>query len=799
VVSAPRGAWLSVAATGGALVALGWYLPDRPAATVWTCTQLVCLAVATAALTRRAAVHRSGWWLLLTSSGVGVGSGALYLVPAEDRSEWAWVVALAGRYALLLVGLVLLLGLRRAHTAAQAFLDAGIVSVGLAIVAWTFLAEPSLSPPAGGSPHLGAWYTYAALDLMMLACVLRIVLYAQSRTPTMLLLAGAGAVLVAADVASALALPGDGLAAYQPGGLVHLAAQLSGVLVTAAALHPSFTAGYASPRADDPAGGQVRLGRFVIFVAVALVAPVVPTLGLLYAGGHVSTGVLRALLGSTGLTAALVVLLVVRLGLVARLAGRRARAMQVQAAALMMQSTALQRALDEQQVLQRELAHRATHDPLTGLANRSLLLERLEKALLAGSAPAGGLLLLDLDGFKEVNNTLGHPAGDELLVQVADRLRAAAGQACTVARLGGDEFAVLIAGADELGCWRAADRVVEALRRPFPVAERQVHLAASGGLLLLDHDQPCPISSLRDADLALYAAKQAGKDQVVEFRPRLREARARYSRLAASLRAAVAGDGDCPTGDGGGPTGAGGGLAVQYQPIVDLASGRPVALEALARWRAPDGRHFPPHQLLAVAEDLGLAGEVGARVLRDACRQASAWYREHGVALTVNVPGQQLAVPGFVDAVFAALDETALPPQALILEVAEPVLAGERAHDCLGPLRRNGVRVAVDGFGTGHLALSYLHRLPIDVLKLDRSLTGAVDSAGGLVAAVLALGAGLGVPTVGEGVDSSRQAQLLRELACPLAQGRHICAPAPAEQVSAYLAAAAPVASASAG
>jgi diguanylate cyclase len=823
VVSAPRGAWLSVLAAGCATVGLAWYLPDGPAAAVWICTQLVGLAIVTGALTRRAAIHRSGWWLLLTSSGLGVASGALYLIPAGDRSEWAWMVALAPRYALLIVGLVLLLGFHRAQTTEQVFLDAGIVSAGLAIVGWTFLAEPSLSRPAA-SPHPGAWFAYLALDLLMLACLVRIMLSGRSRTPTMLLLAAAGGVMVAASVASTLLLPGDGLAEYQPGGLVHLASQLSGVLVAAAALHPSFSAGYAPPAADDPAaGGQVPLLRFVVFVAVALVAPVVPMLGLLYADRNVPADILPALAGSTALTAVLVVLLVVRLGLVARLAGRRARAMKVQAAALMVQATALQRALDDQQVLQRELAHRAQHDPLTGLANRSLLLERLEQALADGARrnrprptpsahafnPAGTLLLLDLDGFKEVNNTLGHPAGDELLVQVADRLRMAAGEACTVARLGGDEFAVLMAGTDVGrgakadgrvfgrgatsdgdfmdGCWQVADRVVAALRPPFPLGERLVHLAASGGLLPLDPSRPCPIATLRDADLALYAAKQAGKNQVVEFRPQMREARLRYSQLAASIRSALSGDG----------------LTVLYQPIVDLASGRPVALEALVRWRAPDGRHFAPDEFLSVAEALGLAGDIGARVLRDACRQASAWHQRYDVALSVNVHGQQLGMPGFVDGVLAVLDETALPAPALILEVTEPVLASGQAHECLDPLRRHGVRVAADGFGTGHSALSYLHRLPLDMLKLDRAITAALDSAGGpgagFVGAIVGLGAGLGVPTVGGGVESSRQAELLRELACPMAQGYHFSAPAPADQVTAYLGAATtPVASGSA-
>jgi diguanylate cyclase (GGDEF)-like protein len=723
------------------------------------------------------------------------------------------------RYALLIAGIVLLLEVRRAQTAGQAFLDAGIVSVGLAMVGWTFLVGPSLSRPPAGSLHPGATYAYIALDLLMLACLVRIALGARSRTPSLLLLAAAGGVVVVTDMVGTLVLPDHGLAEYQPGGIFHLAWQFSGVLVAAAALHPSFAAGSAKagpdgtaehpkPGRDDAAGarcGALRPIRFLVFVAIALVAPAVPLLGLLLTRHGIPEDTLPAMAGSTGLTAVLVVLLVARLGAVAQLASQREQAIKQQATALAVQSTALQQALDEQQVLQRELAHRAMHDPLTGLANRSLLLERLENALVGPSEHAGTLLLLDLDGFKEVNNTLGHPAGDELLVQVADRLSTAAGEAHTVARLGGDEFAVLMAGADEDSCWQTADRVVEALRRPFPLAERQVRLAASGGLLPLGLDIPCPISTLRDADLALYAAKQAGKNQVVEFRPQMREARLRYSQLAATVRGALSGDA----------------LNVLYQPIVDLTSGRPVALEALIRWRGADGRQIPPGQFVAVAEDIGLARDLGARVLRDACAQASVWHERYDVALSVNVSGQQVAVPGFADSVLAVLDETGLPPQALILEITEAALVSGSstaeppfadglsfvaglplgdalpALECLKSLRQHGIRVAMDDFGTGHSSLSYLHLLPIDILKLDRAITATLDSAGGrgarYVGAILGLGAGLGMPTVGEGVEYAGQADLLRELACPMAQGYHFAAPGPADQVTEYLATTGPV------
>jgi diguanylate cyclase (GGDEF)-like protein len=511
-------------------------------------------------------------------------------------------------------------------------------------------------------------------------------------------------------------------------------------------------------------------------------APMVPLIGLLTSGDLVSPDAVPALVGASVLTCLLLVLLVVRLGLFASLASRRANAMNVQSAALMVQSNALQQALEEQQSLQRELAHRAHHDPLTGLANRAVLAERLDRLMREPDRPPAGLLLVDLDGFKHVNDTLGHPVGDELLVRVAQRLRAAAGTVDTIARLGGDEFALLFADLTPEACNRAAARVIESIREAYPLAGRQVYLAASGGLLALGPERTDPAEALRDADLALYAAKEAGKNQVVEFCPAMLEARLQYAELAAGLRAALAGDA----------------LTVVYQPIVDLASGQPVALEALLRWSTADGRQVPPSQFISVAEDVGLVVEVGAKVMRDACAHASRWHARHAVAISVNVSGRQLAAPGFAPDMLAMLREQSVPPEALIVEITETVLVGassttgQLAQQSLTQLREQGVRIAVDDFGTGYSSLSYLQRLPIDILKIDHTFTAALEAGGDrgamFVGAILGLGSSLGVPTVAEGVETPRQAALLRELGCQLAQGYHFAPPCQPDEVGDYLA-----------
>ncbi|MEJ3745043.1 EAL domain-containing protein [Actinomycetes bacterium KLBMP 9797] len=784
VVGLSRRAWLSVLALGLLLALVAWRLPTDWAAPIWTITQMVTMGVATYALTRRDALHRSGWWIVLASCGLGVASAGLYIVPADALSDWAWAVAVGVRYALFVVGLVLLFGFRRAQPAEQNFLDAGIVAAGLAIVVWAFLVEPTLGDRSPDSATTGAQISFAVLDLLMLSCVVRILSAARSRTPTMLLLAAAGGAVLAADLAS-FAWQDDYAAAFRPDGLVHAAWQLCGVLVAAAALHPSYGEGYRTASDDDTPKDGLPIVRFVTFVLLAFLAPWVPVIGLV-AARLVTRQAVPALIGAAALTCLLLVLLVVRLGLFAQLASRRADALNLQSATLVVQATALQQSLEEQEALQQELAHRAHHDPLTGLANRALFAERLEAVLLAPDRPATGLVLVDLDGFKHINDTLGHPVGDELLVRVAQRLVTAARGADTVARLGGDEFAVLLTDASADCCRLTATQIIAAIREAYPLAGREVYLAASGGLLIVGPDRTDTAEALRDADLALYAAKEAGKNQVAEFLPQMRQARLRYAELAAGLRAAVAGDA----------------FTVAYQPIVDLSSGRPVAVEALLRWCTPDGHHVPPGQFISVAEDIGLVVEVGAKALRDACAHANTWYGRHAVAVSVNVSGRQLAAPGFATGVLTALADCEVPPAALIIEITETVLvgtataAGQLAQQNLAQLREQGVRIAVDDFGTGYSSLSYLQRLPIDILKIDHMFTAALESRGErgvmFVGAILGLGSSLGVPTVAEGVETARQATLLRELGCSLGQGYFFGPPCPPAKVLDYLSAATP-------
>ncbi len=433
--------------------------------------------------------------------------------------------------------------------------------------------------------------------------------------------------------------------------------------------------------------------------------------------------------------------------------------------------------------LEADLAHQAFHDALTGLANRALFHDRVAHALARvardpDARARTAVLLLDLDQFKTVNDSLGHGAGDALLVAVARRLAAVTRGGDTIARIGGDEFAILLedlAAPEDAGA--AADRVLAALSAPVSVpgggSERSVLAGASVGLATADGADSVE-ALVRNADLALYAAKDGGRGRAVAFAPAMHRAAVARLALEADLRAAVAAMGADVTGPRRGAP-----FRLVYQPIVDLATERVTGAEALLRWTAPDGTAVPPAVFIPVAEETGLIVPLGRWVLGEACRQAASWARlgPHAcVALSVNVSGRQLEEPGYVDDVAAALAESGLAPARLVLEITETVMMRDPAQtlERLRALKALGVRLAVDDFGTGYSSLGYLREFPVDVLKVDKSfvdgLAGDGDQ-GALAAAVVALGASLSLTTVAEGIEERAQLARLRALGCPRGQG----------------------------
>ena len=436
------------------------------------------------------------------------------------------------------------------------------------------------------------------------------------------------------------------------------------------------------------------------------------------------------------------------------------------------------RDVTERRALESELSHRAHHDPLTGLPNRALLLARLHETLTA-PGPGGdriGVALVDLDGFKSVNDTLGHPAGDELLQAAARRLLGCLRKNDIAARLGGDEFAVMLHDQDRAQALTMARRIVDVLHEPFTVAGHQVTVGASVGVVLGTGGGTAD-DLLRDADIAMYVAKKTGKGRVEVFEPDMRIQASHRTRLQQELAWAVER----------------GEIEVVYQPIVDLRTQRPELMEALARWRRPGQPAVPPDVFIALAEESGTINKIGHEVLQQACRAAREWRRLPGYAdlgVAVNVSVHQILAGGLVDRVVAVLGEAGLPPTALALEITESAALGdsERVAAEFTLLQTMGVRLAVDDFGAGYSSLGMLTGLDVDSLKIDRSLLDFdTTRRGSLVMAIAELGHTLGLRVVAEGVETPGHLHRAREACCDAVQGYYLSRPIEGDAVAGFL------------
>jgi diguanylate cyclase len=409
--------------------------------------------------------------------------------------------------------------------------------------------------------------------------------------------------------------------------------------------------------------------------------------------------------------------------------------------------------------LTEQLRHQAYHDPLTGLGNRALFTDRLED-VLAGRVRARitpTVLYLDLDDFKLINDTLGHDAGDELLRAVADRLRSCFPDADTIARLGGDEFAVLLKHTDDAA--GDARRMLEVLRPAFAIGSHSVAVTASIGTAALDGTPTSPEDLRKNVDLAMYAAKARGKNAYAVFEPTMRETFDAEMHLREELQRALADEA----------------LYVVYQPIVELDGGRVAGVEALARWHHPVMGEVPPATFVPVAERATMIADIGQFVLNRACAEFAGWAGSADTYLSVNVSPLQLLDPAFPERVLDTVRRHGLRPQQLVLEITEEALADESyVIPALRRLRSVGLRIAIDDFGTGYSSLRYLHRLPADIIKIDRSYVAdlAADTSARLLLQMLwQMFTALNLTSIAEGVETEAQAAMLAEMNCPLAQG----------------------------
>jgi diguanylate cyclase (GGDEF)-like protein len=422
-------------------------------------------------------------------------------------------------------------------------------------------------------------------------------------------------------------------------------------------------------------------------------------------------------------------------------------------------------------VLLRRLDHGANHDALTGLPNRAYFHKRLQTALTRPGDRPVAVALIDLDDFKEVNDTLGHEIGDLLLIAVAQRLNACLRAEDTVARLGGDEFVVVLDDADPSAADLAAERMVEALRQPVVAGGHELPIRASVGIADgRTGDEPSLL--LRHADIAMYAAKNLPGTTYLHYDPDMTAAGTDHAHLGAELREGIAG----------------GQLFLLYQPIVSLDDGRVLGAEALVRWSHPAHGTLAPDSFIPLAERTGLIVPLGHWVMRTALVQLARWIDELGDrapgVLNINVSARDLREPGFAGGVKALLDEHGIPADRVVLEITETMaLEPGQSVVNLHQLRGYGVRVSLDDFGTGHSTLTLLHDCPIDEIKLDRSFTQAeVDGRVPVAAAVIHLAQALGLNAVAEGVETADQAEQLLALGYVAAQGYYFARPMPAER-----------------
>ena len=432
------------------------------------------------------------------------------------------------------------------------------------------------------------------------------------------------------------------------------------------------------------------------------------------------------------------------------------------------------RDVTEQRKLEEQLKYQAFHDALTGLPNRLLFQERIWQQLTAVRLDGGtaGVLFVDLDDFKVVNDTMGHGVGDELLTATAERLSGLIRDCDTAARLGGDEFALLIGdAADSAAVEAVAGRVVEAFSEPFALASGPVLTTVTVGVATTS-DSADTDELLRHADLALYAAKAAGKRQWRRYQPVLSAGLIRRRELQGALEEAVA----CSA------------FTLAYQPIVTLTSGELAGLEALVRWPHPQWGMMQPDQFIALAEETGQIVPLGSWVLARAAADLARWRQDpRRIYVSVNVSARQFGAPGFVDGVRRVLAASDLEPGALMLELTESVLLrrDERMHADLAELKAIGVRLAIDDFGTGYSSLSYLRELPIDVLKMDKSFVDGIavsEQRLALAEGIVQIARTLRLEVIAEGIESEIQRDLLTSMGCRFGQGYLLAMPMPAGQ-----------------
>ncbi|MFI5495666.1 putative bifunctional diguanylate cyclase/phosphodiesterase [Actinoplanes sp. NPDC051859] len=664
-------------------------------------------------------------WPLMGASALCFLVGVIVRPLVTEQPLLADAATVPG-YALLGLFFTLLLKARGGVTR-HAVLDGLIVCLAGGLASALLLAAPAAE--IADRPALVSFLAglYPLFDIVLLALCFNLTFTARTWPPVLTALVAGIGLMVAGDLMYAI-IGVSGRTYASP--LLDVPFLLSYTLIGLSALHPSVAELGRADRHQVQAWSWRRMSLLVPAIATPFVL-------LVLVGGHSAGN--RILIACCGVS------------IVALLLLRAVSAVQAQAAA------------------QRHSEHQAMHDPLTGLPNRRMAtteVERLVAALAADATTRVWVCFLDLDGFKWVNDSWGHDTGDQLVIEVADRLRAALPTGTVLARVGGDEFVVAYVG-EETGALRLVDRVQSCFATPLPLHDTEVVISASLGLAHAPGGGDPALTTealLRDADTAMYRSKAEGPGHATIFDVSMHDRVRERIELEGALRAALADDG----------------LTVVYQPIVHLDSGRPTGAEALVRWTHPDRGPIPPMTFIPVAEEAGLIDTLGTWVRNEALRQLALWRADGTVTgdfyLSINVSPRQLEDPQLPMVVARELQHHGVPASAVALEMTESVMAdgGGLAARVLFELRELGVRLLVDDFGTGFSALGYLRRFPVTGVKIDRSFVSGLGESGEdeeIVRAVVAMSRALGLSIVAEGVETRAQRDALAAVGVTQAQG----------------------------